>query len=909
VSVADIGGTDSAQSQERIFVGRVDEIASLSECAGLSRAGKAQVVWVEGEAGFGKTGLLNSWLHQLSPDFHVLRAEADELARDVDLELAGQLGTLTSTDGFGAGMELLDLIDAAQSEGPVAVVVEDLHWADLVSRQALLTVARRLRSDRSLMVLTSRPVFRDDGWDRFTSDPERCVRINLRAFSVDEVGEVARQCGKPLSHQSTERLHKHTLGHVLYVRTLLSELSTEQLASSERELPAPRSLASTTVGRMADTTADAQRLGAALAVLNRRLPLHLVAQVACVSEPEKALEGLLDTGFVTWLPTDAGTPIEYAHPLYRAAIYEDLSPSLRHELHLAAASVLAPDDALAHRVAASEPGDQQLIDTLTAQASAKEDRREFALAAKYWLWVSSLSQVQEQIEAALLHGARLLMAGGQFHQAESFQTQIEAAGVSPLRSLLLGSIAWVGGDAVRAERWFDEVLALAQDDISHAALRIEALVQLATLLVIEHRADEAFEAATQVLDLCPPDAPAAIRAWSELVRAEGQLRGAASGLTMLAGRIDGDGFRIGVAEVDLLLTRGILGFYGGRNVQATADFRNVIRLVRQGAQTAELPRAHLQLAQLLIIGGEWDEAVLHARLGLSFVDDGGHLWIEAQAHAALASVMASRGQWAEATAHAKSARAVADIVGTLEAVFTAHIAESALARARGDAAGVVASLGPLVGTGDSKTMTMLTSLGWWPVLINALLDRGDVETAQRQFDQLRVAAMDRDIDLGARLEGLQARINTVTGNPDQAELDFSRSLDAFGPDDAVLDRATVHHRFGRLLQARGKRQLAVAQLRSAHDLYRGAGAQPYMRRVESDLNESGILEKSSSHQSTLSLTDRERDVAALVVKGMTNRQVAAELYVSSKAVEYHLRNIYGKLGVTSRGELKASFAN
>jgi DNA-binding CsgD family transcriptional regulator len=900
------GAFDSTESREQIFVGRIDELASLAACAGLSQDGKAQVVWIEGEAGCGKTGLVNDWLHRIPTDFQLLRAEADELASDLALELAGQLGTFASTDGFGAGLELLDLIDSAQSDGPVAVVVEDLHWADLVSRQALLTAARRLRDDRSLMVLTSRPVFRDDGWDRFTSDPERCLRINLGAFTVGEVGEIARRLGRPLGRQSVERLHRHTLGHVLYVRTLLAELSNEQLTSSERQLPAPRSLASTTIGRMADTSPAAQRLGAALAVLNQRLPLHVVAQVAAVSEPERALEGLLDTGFVTWLSAEPGTPIEYAHPLYRVAIYEDLSPSFRHDLHVAAANMLEPSEALAHRVAASGPGDQQLIDDLVTQARSKEDRREFALSAKYWLWASSLSQVREQAELSLLEGARVLMAGGQFHEAESLKTQITATGASPQRSLLLGVLAWMGGDAVSAERWFDEVLTLANDDSAQVSLQIEALIRLATLFVIEHRAEEALEVATQVLKLKPAEALTEIRAWSELVRAEGQLRGAVSGLALLARRLDGDGFRVKAAEVDLLLTRAILGFYAGRNVQATADFRNVIRLVRQGAQTAELPRVHLQLAQLLIIGGEWDEAVLQARLGLSFVDDGGQVWIEAQAHAALASVMASRGQWTEAIAHTKSARAVADIVGTLEAIFTAHIAESALARARGDATGVVASLGPLVGTGDSKTMSMLTSLGWWPVLVNALLDQDDVETAQHQLGQLRVAALDRAIDLEARLDGLQARIDAATGNPDQAEVEFDQSLHLFGPDDALLDRAAVHHHFGRLLQARGKRQLAAAQLRSAHDLYRGAGAEPYMRRVESDLKESGILEQAPKDRPTLSLTDREQDVAALVVRGMTNREVAAELYVSTKAVEYHLRNIYGKLGVTSRGELRTT---
>jgi DNA-binding CsgD family transcriptional regulator len=902
------GPPDSAEPRERKFVGRVEEIASLISCADLSQAGKAQVVWVEGEAGCGKTALVNNCLGRLAMDFQVLRAEADELAKDLALDLARQLGPFVTKDGLGVGMEILDLIDRTQGRGPVALVVEDLHWADLPSRQALLTAARRLRNDRSLIVLTTRPVPRDDGWDRFTSDPERCVRINLGALSIAEVGELARQCARPMNRQSVERLHHHTLGHALHVRTLLAELSREQLTSSDGVLPAPRSLASTTVARMADTTTASQILGSAMAVLNQRLPLNVVAGIAGVVEPAKALEGLLETGFVKWWPGEVGTPIEYAHPLYRAAVYDDLSPSLRHDLHNAAANALERDDALRHRVAACDPGDQRLIHDLLSEARTRESRNEFGLAAKYWLWVSSLSQVRDQAEPALLQGARLLMADGQVHRAAALQAQIEGTRMSPLRSLLLGTIAWLGGDALRAERCFDEVLSLADGDPSQASLRTEALVRLASLFVIENRGDEAFEAATQVLKLDPADRSMEVRAWSELVRAEAKLRGAASGLKLLAGRLVGDGSQIRAPEVDLLLTRGILGFYAGRNVNATADLRNVVRLVRQGAQTAELPRAHLQLAQLLIIGGEWDEAVLHARLGLSLVDDGGQVWIEAQAHAALASVLASRGQWTEAVAHAKSARAVADIVGTIEAIFTAHIAESALARARGNAAGVVASLAPLVGTGHSKTMTMLTSLGWWPVLIHALIDEGDIVSARRQLDQLRVAALDRSIALEARATSLEARLTLAGGDPDRATAEFTLSIDSFGADDAILDRAIVHHCFGRLLQARGARQAAVAQLRAAHDLYRGAGAQPYMRRVEVDLSASGILEKAPSTQSTLSLTEREQDVAALVARGLTNRQVAAELYVSSKAVEYHLRNIFGKLGVTSRSELRASLS-
>jgi DNA-binding CsgD family transcriptional regulator len=900
---------NSADSQESNFVGRVDELASLVSCADLARSGKAQVVWIEGEAGCGKTGLVRRFFSLLPKDLQVLQAEADELAQDVSLEVAGQLGDFSSTDGFGVGMEILSIIDAAENDGPVALLVEDLHWADLASRQALLTAARRLRHDKSMLVMTSRPVFRDDGWDRFTSDPERCVRINLGALSTEEVAELARSCGKPLSRQNADRLHEHTLGHVLYVRTLLSELSITQLSASDGALPAPRSLASTTVGRLAGTTPDAQLLGSAMAVLNRRLPLQLVADVAGLPEPITALEALLDTGLAEWAPAAVGTPIEYAHPLYRAAIYDELSPTLRRDLHVAASSVLEPEEALVHRVAASDPHDHELVGDLVTEARTKKDQRDLGLSAKYWLWSSELSRVPEDKELFLLQGAQCLLADAQVHRAQALQDQIESTRTSPLRSLLLGIIAWTGGDARRAEHRFNEVLTQATTDPSDDSLRAEALVRLASLFVIENRAEDAVQAVKTVLELHPENSSLEVRAWSELARAEGQLRGAPAGLSLLAKRLVADGFRVEASEVDLLLTRGILGFYAGRNVSATADLRNVLRLVRQGAHTAELPRTHLQLAQLLIIGGEWTEAVLHARLGLSLVDDGGQVWIEAQAHAAFGSVMASRGQWSAATAHAKSARSVADIVGSMEAIFTAHIVEGAVARARGDSAGVVASLGPLVGSGESKTMSMISSLGWWPVLVHALIDQNDVETARRQLAQLRIAASDRALDLEARLEGLQARITLLSGDPNKAEDQFAGSLDLFGPDDAILDRAAVHHYFGRLLQARGKRQKAVVQLQCALDLYGGVGADPYIRRVQEDLNTSGIQGRAPKFGAPIPLTEREQDVAALVSKGMTNREVAAELYVSTKAVEYHLRNIYGKLSVTSRNELRAALTN
>ena len=144
----------------------------------------------------------------------------------------------------------------------------------------------------------------------------------------------------------------------------------------------------------------------------------------------------------------------------------------------------------------------------------------------------------------------------------------------------------------------------------------------------------------------------------------------------------------------------------------------------------------------------------------------------------------------------------------------------------------------------------------------------------------------------------------------QAYASYDRAIALLGVDDPLLDRAELHHRFGQLLAARGgKRRQAVDQLRLAHDLFARAGAEPFLQRVEADLAPHGITVGRRGSRSPLELTDRERDVAVLVAKGMTNREVAAELYVSPKAVDYHLGHIFGKLGITSRRDLRELVLN
>jgi DNA-binding CsgD family transcriptional regulator/predicted HD phosphohydrolase len=890
----------------RAFVGRAVELAAVAERVGAAAAGRAGSVWIEGEAGSGKTALVRRVLAELPSSFNVLRAEADELTGDEPLAVVSQLGPLSARDPFAAGMELLQVFNNLQDAGPVVVVVEDLHWADVASRQALLTAARRLDNDRVAMVLTSRPqAGPTDGWDRLRVDPDRCDTVVLGALSDSEVAELAELAGVSLTRRDVQRLHEHTKGHPLYVRTLLNELTPERLAAPDGDLPAPQSLASTTIARLAELPGGARALVSALAVLNGRVPLVVVGRVGSVDQPAHALESLLATEFVTWWPGEAQTPIEFSHPLYRTAVYDDLSPTRRQELHRAAARALDAGAALEHRVAATDSVDDELADEIEAAARRQRENGGLALAARYLLWASSLSSQRDQLERRLLEAVLVLLADGQTVRADTLVARVEACQEGPRRSLVLGRLAWDHGEAATAERWLLQVPQLADEDGPDREVLAAALVRLGIIFSTQGRAPEALATATRALSLGPVDRDAERVGWTALALGEGMLRGAPAGLTRLAGRLPQAPDDVPAADSDLLVTRGTLGYYAGRTTAAATDLRAVVRRARQGSATAQLPRAHLHLSQLSFNSGDWDEASVHAHVALSLVSDERQMWMEAQVHAALGGLLASRGEWDAAAGHVAAARESAAALGTFEALFTSRIAEAALARARDDPNGVVDALGLLAGHGDATAIPMFSSLVWWPTLIVAVLGCGDVDAADLQVGRLEQAAQARGLDLRARIVGLRARVALARGDPDEASSDFEWALARSGADDPLLDRALLHHDFGRLLNARGNRREALDHLRAAHQLLVSVAAEPYRRRVEADLEACGIRSNTRTKSSPLALTDRETDVVALVAKGMTNREVAAQLYISGKAVEYHLRNVYGKLGIKSRRELRS----
>jgi AAA ATPase domain len=221
---------------DQAFVGRHQELAAIDTAVASARQSRARVVWIEGDPGSGKTALLRQALAALPEGFSVTRAEADELAEDAPFYLVAQLGVAGATAAFPAGLELLQRWGQWQEQGPVAVVIEDLHWADARSRVALLGAVRRLGQDRVLVLVTSRPgPVVADGWDRaadIVGGRARLAHLVAAADSADDA--LADQVDDTAEDEASRAHFAVAAKHLLWA----SQLSSDRNRAEDRLLRA-----------------------------------------------------------------------------------------------------------------------------------------------------------------------------------------------------------------------------------------------------------------------------------------------------------------------------------------------------------------------------------------------------------------------------------------------------------------------------------------------------------------------------------------------------------------------------------------------------------------------------------------------------------------------------------------------
>jgi tetratricopeptide (TPR) repeat protein len=572
----------------------------------------------------------------------------------------------------------------------------------------------------------------------------------------------------------------------------------------------------------------ARDLAAALAVVNQRSPLSTVGRVAGIPAPVEALQSLLSTGFVRWEPAQPGPPIEFSHPLYRLAVYEDLSPTRRRDLHRSAARVLTPGSVLAHRVAAADGADEALADELDAIATAEHAVGAIGQAALHLLWASSLTENPQRAQDRLLEAALAFLDAGESTQAVMLKGQILRGRESALRSFVLGLIDWECGAAATAKQHLLQATEgrIAPADRVYVA---RAYAQLAELYVTAGDAGKAVAAAGKALDQSVRDTPAERLAWILLATGEGMLSGGPAGLERLRARLPEAPGGVVDADIELLITRANINYYSDRGKQSRADLDAIFEMVRRGIVPVQLARCHYLMALVQTNTGEWDDAELHARTALSIAADDRLVWVQSQCHAALATLLAYRGEFSDAEVHLQLALETTHGVDDVEAVARAQLAGAALGRARDNAAAILEAL-----DGLQSVAPQLSALYFWPSLVCALIDTGQLERAGKEIDAFRVAADGRGIDSVYAILGLRARLAAAAGDADGATGLFEKALAQ--PRGQFLERALLRHAFAKLLLARGHRRLAAEHFHVAQQMLVKASGKPFSARIEADLS-------------------------------------------------------------------------
>ena len=512
--------TPDAGVSRSVFVGRETELEVMAGALESARASDPRIVWIEGEAGIGKTAFLRRFLTGLE-HVTVLHASGEESEITLDYGVAMQLlaqaaPTLSWTtleeqlrkrapaSAFAVGADLLEAFGAAQDRAPAVIVVDDAHWIDPPSAGALLFALRRLHGDRALVLIASRPegvAHLGPSWSRLLDDPGRARRIELIGLDALHVGELAESLGAgQLSAAAGARLTQHTGGHPLYVKALLSELPTERLNHLDSELPAPHSFSATVIARLTKLSVDAQDLVAAAAVAGQRCELGLAATVAGIADPLRAVEEalaaeLLSLGF-TRLPRE----IEFPHPLMRAAVYDDLSASRRHALHIAWAQLSAEPLSLAHRVAASDGGDDELAAELRRTAEAEIAAYRLTAGIERLMWTSRIAASAQERERALLRAVECQVLAGDIPGANSNLDAVLGCSDSPRRTFTIGVLTAAAGRVSEAEVSFREVIGRPDYD-RDPELAGPVTSTLALVCALQGHAEDAIEWSRRALEV------------------------------------------------------------------------------------------------------------------------------------------------------------------------------------------------------------------------------------------------------------------------------------------------------------------------------------------------------------------------------------------------------------------------
>ncbi|MEV6105163.1 AAA family ATPase [Streptomyces sp. NPDC051940] len=899
-----------------MLLGRRPECARLDALLSSIREGRSEVLVISGEAGVGKTALLDYAL-QSAPDVRTLRVAGVEPETELPhsalhqlcLPLLSRIDSLPvpqaealatmfglrageSPSPFLAGLGVLNLLAEVAREQPMLVIVDDAHWLDEASTQVLAFVARRLRAESILLLIAGRhPI------------------LSMRGLSE----LVVPGLGAEAARQLLDSVVRWPLDDDVR-SAILAEARGNPLALLELPLAAPEQLAGgfgllessvlsgrieeSFLRRIAELPADSRDLLLLAAADSAGDPVLFWRAAAALGVPPEAAGPAEQAELLT-----IGVRIAFRHPLVRSAVYRAASADARRRAHraLAAATSRAsdPDRRAWHLAHATEDRDEAVAAELETSADRAQARGGLAAAAAFLERSAALTADPELRAERVLAAARAKYHAGALEGAQVLLDKVEAGPPDDLRAAhvrhLRGHLAFATGNTADAPGLLLETARHFQD--LDPVLSRETFLDAIAYSLLAGRfsgtpvAEVAAAAATAPL---PESAP---RPQDLLLNAYAVL------------------FTEGRTEGTPLVRRALEAFR--RDELPPTEAMRWLTVANHGAYDtwddaaweamAELNLRHARVAGALVILPVALIQRLYAHLHCGEFEAATGLLEESEAVAeatgiirpsyGAAAVAAWRGRETQAAEAIRAVQGAAaergEGIGFTMAHYTNAVLNNGLGRfveARNAAA--LASADPAESAFAAWALTEL---------VEAAVRCDERDQAVQAVERLAESTVPSATEWGL---GAQALARALISDDADADAHYRAAIDRLGRSRGAFALARAHLLYGEWLRLQDRGAEARHQLSTAHGAFARFGAEGFTERARGELAACGVAVSGPTAHRTAELTDQERQIARRAREGGSNAEIGAELFISARTVEWHLSKVFTKLGISSRRDLR-----
>ena len=905
-----------------MLYGRRKERAQIGALLEGARGGQGGVLVVRGEAGIGKHALLVDAVEQAT-GFRLLHTSGVEA--DVGLAFAGLqqlLGpvldwldrvpspqaealraafgvvqTRTETNRFLVELGVLSLLGVAAGEQPLLCLISEASWLDAASADALVFVARRLEREPIVLLFAAQ-----EGQVRRFVAPG-LAELHLRGLDAKAAAELLASRVGPLAPQVRDRLIEESDGNPLALLELPVSLTNQQLSGREL-LPEPLLL-----------TARLQQVFLqrfqGLPQVTRTLLLVAAAEGAGELATILAAGQLLAVELTALTPAEeaglvqvSGSHLRFRHPLVRSAIYQDATFAARQAAHRALLQVLgAPQQAdrrVWHLAAATLGPDEQVAAELEASADRAWRRGGPSGAAAALQRAAALSPPDGPQTRRLVVAAEHLWEAGHTTQAATLVDQVEPGVADPAvrarAAQVRGHIELATGSPATACTLLVEGAKLLGDTNPERA--VELLVLAARAALAANQLDRIVQEISPAITRLPGPHDLRVQRVAESLLAAGLVAGPPATTTIhpppKTVRSWPD------PAFTWMWPMLIVAQPTGAEVTADQRYAQAVAARRAAGTVSSLTVALANLALAEGYLGRWPSAISSATEGLRLASETGQPATAGYFVALLATFAAEQGRVEDCRRLAEEALAVAT---RLQLPVVAAFAAWTLATLELTQGRPQAALERLLALATPQHPTAHGAI--------ALLATGTLVEAAARANRLdgmeaNVARFERWAARDPRTwtQVVGRRCRALVSQDAEAERHYQAALGVEGLGELPFELGRTELLYGEWLRRQRRRADARTHLRAALAVFERLGAAPWVERARAELRASGETARKRDPSTQQQLTPQERQVARLAGQGLSNQQIADQLFVSRHTVGYHLHKVYTKLGITSRAELR-----